>query len=115
MALVGDRRMSRLHEDYLSIPGPTDVLTFPLDVDPRGMAITGEIILCVPEALRQARQRGVEPRMELLLYALHGMLHLAGFDDRNDRDFLAMHRTEDAILVRLGFKPVFHLKRSIRK
>jgi hypothetical protein len=44
---------------------------------------------------------------ELLLYALHGMLHLAGFDDRTARGFATMHRTEDDILTRLGVGPVF--------
>jgi len=45
--------------------------------------------------------------MELLLYALHGMLHLCGFDDRTDRGFRTMHRREDDILTALGFGPVF--------
>lgn len=108
LALVGDKKMSDLHEEFLSIAGPTDVLTFPLDEDSRGRVTSGEIVICVPEALRQSKSRGVDPRLELLLYALHGMLHLAGFDDRTDRDFAAMHRTEDSILKRLGFDPVFH-------
>ncbi len=100
--------MSELHARYLDITGPTDVLTFPLDEDARGRATSGEVVICVPEARRQSKSRGVEMRLELLLYALHGMLHLAGFDDRTDRGFAAMHRTEDSILKRLGFEPVFH-------
>jgi ssRNA-specific RNase YbeY (16S rRNA maturation enzyme) len=56
--------------------------------------------------------RSIPPRMELLLYALHGMLHLSGFDDRTDRDFALMHRTEDSILESLGFAPVFHPRPS---
>jgi probable rRNA maturation factor len=105
VALVGDARMSRLHEEFLSIPGPTDVLTFELDYNRRGRVTAGEVVVCVPEARRQAR--GVPVRLELLLYALHGMLHLSGFDDRTDRAFRTMHRTEDDILTRLGFGPVF--------
>ena len=60
-----------------------------------------------PRARRRARAEGVPVERELLLYALHGMLHLAGFDDRTDRDFAAMHRTEDDILTRIGVGAVF--------
>jgi probable rRNA maturation factor len=42
-----------------------------------------------------------------LLYSLHGMLHLCGFDDRTEPDFRRMHQTEDEILTRLGVGPVF--------
>ena len=108
LALVGDRVMSDLHARFMNIAGPTDVLTFPLEQDSRGRTTGGEVIICIPEARRQAKNRGVELRMEVLLYALHGMLHLSGFDDRTERDFRTMHRTEDAILQRLGFSPVFY-------
>jgi rRNA maturation RNase YbeY len=108
VALVGDRTMSRLHERFMNLSGPTDVLSFPLESDARGRVTSGEIVVCVPHALREAHARGIPPRSEVLLYALHGMLHLAGFDDRTDPGFRAMHRTEDRILSRLGLGAVFH-------
>lgn len=107
VALVGDARMAGLHEQFMGIPGPTDVLTFPLDADARGRALSGEIVVCVPEARRQAKERKVPVERELLLYSLHGLLHLCGYDDRTDRAFRIMHRTEDEILTRLGVGPVF--------
>ena len=107
VALIGDRRMSDLHRQFMNVSGPTDVLTFPLDADVRGRVLSGEVIVCVPEARRQARERKVPLERELLLYALHGLLHLCGYDDRTDRDFRTMHRTEDEILTRLGVGPVF--------
>jgi probable rRNA maturation factor len=107
VALVGDTRMANLHERFMNIPGPTDVLTFELGHDPRGRVTAGEVVVCVPYAVRQARRSGVAVRDEVLLYALHGMLHLCGFDDRTDRDFAAMHRREDDILKRLGVGAVF--------
>ena len=107
VALVGDRRMSELHQQFMNVSGPTDVLTFPLDLDVRGRPLAGEVIVCVPEARRQAKARKVPVERELLLYALHGMLHLCGYDDRTDASFRAMHRTEDEILTRLGVGPVF--------
>jgi len=99
--------MSELHEQFMSIAGPTDVLTFPLDVDARGRPVSGEVVVCLPEARRQARNRKVPVEQELLLYALHGLLHLCGYDDRTGRAYRAMHRTEDQILTRLGVGPVF--------
>ena len=107
LALVGDAEMSHLHQQYLNIPGPTDVLTFPLDLDRRGRPLSGEVVVCVPEARRQARLSATLVERELLLYALHGMLHLCGFDDRTAAGFQKMHRTEDQILTRLGVGPVF--------
>jgi probable rRNA maturation factor len=107
LVLVGDRRMGELHEQFMGIAGPTDVLTFPIDEDARGRVTSGEVYVCVPEARRQARARKIPHRLELLLYSVHGMLHLLGYDDRTERDFARMHGTEDVILSDLGFGPVF--------
>jgi probable rRNA maturation factor len=107
LVLVGDAPMSRLHERHMKLSGPTDVLTFPLETDSRGRATAGEVYVCVPEARRQARRHGTDVAPELLLYAVHGMLHLSGMDDRTEKDFRRMHRKEDKILARLGVGPVF--------
>ena len=112
LALVGDAKMSKLHEQFLGIPGPTDVLTFPLDTDDRDRPISGEVILCVPEAKRRARDHKHPVERELLLYALHGLLHLCGHDDRTDAGYRRMHRAEDMILTELGVGPVFNPKRG---
>jgi len=108
VALVGDNEMSKLHEQFLGVSGPTDVLTFPLEQDDRGRDIAGEVVVCVSEARRQATINGNSARKEVLLYALHGMLHLSGFDDRTPVGFRKMHRTEDEILKQLGIGPVFN-------
>jgi probable rRNA maturation factor len=108
VALVGDATMSNLHEKYLGESGPTDVLTFELDHDAKGRAIAGEVIVCVPQARRQAV--GGKFREEVLLCAVHGMLHLSGMDDRTQRGFAAMHRMEDKLLTRLGVGAVFNLR-----
>ena len=102
IALVNDGMMSALHMHYMKIAGPTDVLTFPLD-EVGG----GEIVICVPEARRRAKECGTRVANELLLYAIHGMLHLGGMDDRTQRGYEQMHRMEDRILTQLGVGPVF--------
>lgn len=114
IALVGDRRMAELHQQFLGVAGPTDVLTFPLEVDRRGRPLSGEVVVCVPEARRRGMAEGTGLRREVLLYALHGLLHLCGFDDRTRSGFAAMHRIEDAILTSLGIGPVFSAPRSSR-
>ena len=107
LALVGDAKMSALHEQFMGIAGPTDVLTFPLDEDARGRVTAGEVVVCVPEARRRAKTEGTDLRREALLYALHGMLHLCGYDDRTPADFARMHRAEDRILAQIGVGAVF--------
>ena len=108
VALVGDTEMSRLHGRFLNDPAPTDVLTFELDRHPDGRVAAGEVVVCVPEAERQAAGRGTSAEGELLLYALHGVLHLSGFDDTTPDAHATMHRTEDHILTQLGLGPVYH-------
>lgn len=103
IALVDDATMSKLHQQFMNIAGPTDVLTFPMDETNH----SGEIVICVPEARRRAKEQHGSVRNELLLYAIHGMLHLCGMDDRTQKGFERMHRMEDKILTRLGIGPVF--------
>jgi len=115
VALVGDGRMSQLHETFLKVKGPTDVLTFELDHDADGHCTGGEVIVCVPEARRRAEELKIDVADELLLYALHGLLHLSGFDDRTPSDYRAMHSKEDEILKQLGVGTLFHRPRAVIK
>jgi probable rRNA maturation factor len=109
IALVNDEVMSNLHLQFMNIAGPTDVLTFPMDETKQ----SGEIVICLPEARRRAKEQGASLRNELLLYAIHGMLHLCGMDDRTQKGFERMHRMEDEILTKLGIGPVFSSSRSV--
>jgi probable rRNA maturation factor len=107
LLLATDATMARLHQQFLNVSGTTDVLTFELERSPAGKIVSGEIVLCVDEARRQARRRRIPISHELLLYAVHGLLHLAGYDDLNLRDYQRMHRQENRILTRVGVGPVF--------
>jgi probable rRNA maturation factor len=112
---VGDRRMIELHDQFMNLPTTTDVLTFPLEVDRRGRPISGEVYVCIAEARRQANARKTRVQDEVLLYSLHGMLHLCGFDDRTEPEYRRMHDREDAILTRLGVGRVFRPEGSERQ
>lgn len=108
VALVGDEHMARLHKHFLNIDGPTDVLTFELDHDKKRRCIGGEVIVCVPEAERRAAELQIDPANELLLYSLHGLLHLSGYDDTTPARYQAMHEREDAILTAIKIGKLFH-------
>jgi probable rRNA maturation factor len=107
VVFVGDRRMIALHRQFMGLATTTDVLTFPLDEDAAGRAISGEVYVCIGEARRQAKLRGIPVKHEVLLYCLHGLLHLCGFDDRTERDHREMHHMEDEILSGLGIGRVY--------
>ena len=92
--LISDRRMSRLHREFLSQTGPTDVLTFH----------HGEIFISVEMAKRQARVFGNSLVRELQLYIVHGLLHLHGFDDRKRVDSREMERMQKRILTAANAK-----------
>lgn len=110
LVMVDDAQMTDLHMQYRHEPGTTDVLTFDLrdDTDqPAGAEVQADIVLCMDEAKRQAEQRGHETRLELLLYAVHGLLHLLGEDDHEPQAYERMHQREDDLLTRAGFGPLF--------
>ncbi|MBC8107210.1 MAG: rRNA maturation RNase YbeY [Anaerolineae bacterium] len=115
VAFVGDERMRALHNQYTGLDSATDVLTFELDHDTRGKVLAGEVVVCVPEARRQAKLRGTRAQDEVLLYALHGMLHLCGFDDRTAAGFKRMHAMEDRILTQIGVGKVFDRTTNARQ
>lgn len=106
VAAVDDARMLHLQRQYKGEQQTTDVLTFDLR-EPEQQTLVADIVICVDEAIRQARVRGHEARQEALLYALHGLMHLLGFDDRERADALAMHRREDQLLTAIGVGPVY--------
>jgi probable rRNA maturation factor len=79
IALVDDRTIRGLHCRHLGIDEPTDVLSFRSSGAPQvGL---GEVVASGQTALREARLRGHDPEHELLLYVVHGVLHLLGFGD----------------------------------
>jgi probable rRNA maturation factor len=106
LAVVDDARMAELHEQYCGESGTTDVLTFDLRERPNEPP-AGDIVICLDEAARQAAERGHATRVEVLLYALHGLLHLLGYDDHTPAEHAAMHRREDALLSAIGVGPVY--------
>lgn len=105
VTVVGDDAMTSLHVEHCGIAGSTDVLTF--DHGGTGAAIDADIAICLDEAARRASEHGHAFERELLLYAVHGVLHCLGHDDHEQSDYDAMHAREDAILTAIGIGPTF--------
>lgn len=101
VAIVSDRAIAKLHREFLDVPGPTDVISFPLEDDVPGPAcgdVLGEVVVSADTAAREARARRLPFRRELLLYVAHGTLHLLGYDDHAPRDRARMHARQEALL-----------------
>jgi probable rRNA maturation factor len=78
VSFVDQDEIAGLHERFMDEPGPTDVLSFPLDdVDENGVRLLGDVVVAPTEA---ARNNPRDPAAELRLLLVHGILHLLGYD-----------------------------------
>jgi len=100
VAVVGDKEMQSLNSRYTGRKGPTDVLAFPYEQG--ADAVDGEVVVNADEAVRQAAQRSHSPEDELLLYVVHGVLHLTGYDDQDAPSRKLMHRRALEVLAAAG-------------
>lgn len=80
VALIGDREMAALNERFRGVPKATDVLAFPSD----SRGYLGDVAISLPAARRQAEARGHSVAREVQILALHGWLHLLGYDHETD-------------------------------
>jgi len=87
IVLVDEAAMEQLHLQWMDEPGPTDVLSFPMDELRPGTddfqtppGLLGDIVLCPQVAVAQAETAGHSPMDEMLMLTTHGLLHLLGFD-----------------------------------
>jgi probable rRNA maturation factor len=102
IAIVDDARMHALNRQYLQHDYPTDVLSFVLDHDEVAGSLDGEIIVSADYAAREAARYGWRTEDELLLYVIHGCLHLAGHDDQTVDGRAKMRAAETEHLARFG-------------
>ena len=91
VVLFDDAQMARLNETYAGTGEPTDVLAFDLRPDPGEELpegepeLLGDVFVDVEAAVRQAREQGHSLGRELAILFAHGVLHLLGYDDSDDR------------------------------
>jgi len=93
VAFVGEKEMERLHVQWLDEPGPTDVMSFPMDElvpgDGRAGSL-GDVVICGSVAARQAQAAGHSMRDEVELLFTHGVLHLLGHDHQEPAEHEVM-------------------------
>lgn len=87
IVIVGDVRMKSINKKYRNKNKTTDVLSFEY----------GEIIICLNQAKRQAKKEKHLLKEELEILLLHGILHLAGYDDQTQKDFNKMINKQEGI------------------
>jgi probable rRNA maturation factor len=107
IAIVGDERMHALNREYLEHDYPTDVLSFVLEHDLAAKTIEGQIIASADYAAREAARYGWQTDDELLLYVIHGCLHLVGHDDHTEEGKQAMRAAEANYLTLFGLEHRF--------
>jgi probable rRNA maturation factor len=103
LKLVDESVMEVLHGKWMDLPGPTDVMSFPMDELRPGRdgqepadGVLGDIVLCPSVAGRQAVEAGHATEEELLLLLIHGILHLLGYDHAEPeakREMFELQRT----------------------
>lgn len=95
---INDAEIAQLNERYLKHQGPTDVLSFPISEQ------EGEIVVSAETALEESKARGIEAEGELILYTVHGVLHLIGYDDKDPTEAAKMHAVEKEVITQMGYR-----------
>ncbi len=91
ISVITDETIAQVHSDFLDDDTPTDVITFP----------HGEILVSLDTAEREAESHDHDTKAELLLYVIHGFLHLTGHDDLQDGPRQEMHAVQERVLREL--------------
>ncbi|MDP2053399.1 MAG: rRNA maturation RNase YbeY [Acidobacteriota bacterium] len=102
VAVVSDRRMRALNRQFRGKDAATDVLSFPATHMPGVSSFLGDIVIAAGVAARQAREAGHPVSTELRVLALHGLLHLLGYD--HDTDGGKMARAEARLRKKVGLR-----------
>ncbi|MBM4055931.1 MAG: rRNA maturation RNase YbeY [Planctomycetes bacterium] len=101
IVVTDNREIRKLNKTFLGHDYVTDVLSFGYDTSENG--VSGEIIVSAEMAHKVAQKRGHDAEGEIVLYLIHGLLHLIGYDDKKKEDAKKMHRREKELLSNLGY------------
>ena len=105
VAIVDDATIRAINRRHLGHDWPTDVISFPMDAADHD-TLDGEVVVSAETADNHAGRHGIDPIGELVLYLIHGLLHLRGFDDLDDESRARMRRREDELIAGLGLGPI---------
>ncbi|HCC23481.1 TPA: rRNA maturation RNase YbeY [Candidatus Falkowbacteria bacterium] len=100
IVFVGDKKIRDLNRKYRAKDNVTDVLSFTDGELEAGMIYLGDIFIDGAQARRQAKEKGISERKEILILAIHGILHLLGFDHVKKAEAFEMEALELGILTK---------------
>lgn len=103
IVLLTDPAIHEINRRFLQHDEPTDVITFPMS-NPGAATLEAEILLSTDTAQTAAQERGHDLESELLLYLIHGLLHLCGYDDHKPNERKKMRGREQYWLEQVGAK-----------
>ena len=100
LVFVDENEMTELHIKWMDEPGPTDVLSFPMDMPENpGDAVTlGDIVIAPTVAATQAATAGHSADHEIFILAAHGLLHILGYDHTNKEDEKVMFALQEDLV-----------------
>lgn len=113
VVLVDDGYIQTLNKNYRGKDYPTDVLSFAMqetsDDEPQVFGVEedltlGDIFISIPTAVRQAAEYGHSVEREVVFLAVHGMLHLLGYDHESEADRLKMREKEEEVMAKLDLR-----------
>lgn len=109
VTLVDDAEIRRINAQFLQHDWATDVISFPLEDDAATLGVDGdllgELVVSMETARREAERVGWSLDDELLLYCVHGLLHLLGYDDLDEESRRTMRQKEREVLARFQLCP----------
>ena len=108
IAILDPEEMQQVNVRHLGHDYPADVLSFLLEETDD--SIEGEVLVCPAVANEWSKKYGWEPENELVLYAVHGTLHIIGFDDLTPEDEVEMRAAEREVLAEFNLTPPWDLK-----
>jgi len=104
--LVDEATMADYHERFMDLPGPTDVLSFPMDElrppsddEEPPLGLLGDVVLCPAVTAAQAAENGRTPESEADYLLVHGLLHLLGYDHAEPEEKATMFALNDRIIA----------------
>jgi len=120
VVLVSDAAIAKVNEEWLEHDGPTDVITFGLSETTDEIAawpggLSGDIVVSTETACRVAAELGWSVEHELAYYIVHGLLHLAGYDDTTSAGRTGMRREERRVMKFIGFPAPPRRPKAVRR
>lgn len=97
IAVVDSNEIAACNRKYLQHRGPTDVISFDL-ADDSDQPLSAQLIICAEVAVAEATKYSHGPQRELMLYVVHGLLHLLGYDDQIASDAAEMYLEQERVL-----------------